>query len=92
MLKGHLPRVHISPSILVYEDNLTCYFITEQVTGTFKTQIDWLPLNSGSVRPTQGRTVMIAQVYLELYIYIYIYVCMYVYIYIYIYMVGPGLS
>jgi len=33
-----------------------------EVTGTFKTQIDWLPLNSGSVRPTQGRTVMIAQV------------------------------
>jgi len=33
-----------------------------EVTGTFKTQIDWLPLNTGSVRPTQGRTVMIAQV------------------------------
>jgi len=33
-----------------------------EVTGTFKTQIDWLPLNTGSVRPTQGRSVMIAQV------------------------------
>ena len=33
-----------------------------EVTGAFKTQIDWLPLNTGSVRPTQGRTVMIAQV------------------------------
>jgi NAD(P)H-dependent FMN reductase len=33
-----------------------------EITGTFKTQIDWLPLNTGSVRPTQGRTVMIAQV------------------------------
>jgi arsenic resistance protein ArsH len=33
-----------------------------EVTGTFKSQIDWLPLNTGSVRPTQGRTVMIAQV------------------------------
>jgi hypothetical protein len=33
-----------------------------QVTGCFKTQIDWLPLNTGSVRPTQGRTVMVAQV------------------------------
>jgi len=33
-----------------------------EVTGTFKTQIDWLPLNTGSVRPTQGRTVMLAQV------------------------------
>lgn len=33
-----------------------------QITGTFKNQIDWLPLNTGSVRPTQGRTCMVAQV------------------------------
>eukprot|EP00559_Dactyliosolen_fragilissimus_P007449 CAMPEP_0184869924 /NCGR_PEP_ID=MMETSP0580-20130426/35817_1 /TAXON_ID=1118495 /ORGANISM="Dactyliosolen fragilissimus" /LENGTH=306 /DNA_ID=CAMNT_0027371747 /DNA_START=74 /DNA_END=994 /DNA_ORIENTATION=+ len=33
-----------------------------QITGTFKNQIDWIPLNSGSVRPTQGRTVCLAQV------------------------------
>jgi arsenic resistance protein ArsH len=31
-------------------------------TGVFKNQIDWLPLNTGSVRPTQGRTCMVAQV------------------------------
>lgn len=32
------------------------------LSGAFKNQIDWLPLNSGSVRPTQGRTVCLAQV------------------------------
>lgn len=32
------------------------------MTGTFKNQIDWLPLNTGSVRPTQGRTCLVAQV------------------------------
>ena len=33
-----------------------------QITGVFKNQIDWIPLNSGSVRPTQGRTCCVAQV------------------------------
>ena len=32
------------------------------ITGAFKTQIDWLPLNTGSVRPTQGRTCVVMQV------------------------------
>ena len=32
------------------------------VTGTFKNQIDWIPLNTGSIRPTQGRTCCVAQV------------------------------
>lgn len=31
-------------------------------TGLFKQQIDWIPLSSGAVRPTQGRTLAIAQV------------------------------
>jgi len=31
-------------------------------TAVFKTQIDWIPLSTGSVRPTQGRTLAIAQV------------------------------
>jgi arsenic resistance protein ArsH len=33
-----------------------------QITGVFKNQIDWIPLNTGSVRPTQGKTACIAQV------------------------------
>ena len=33
-----------------------------QITGTFKNQIDWIPLNTGSVRPTQGKTCCVAQV------------------------------
>ena len=32
------------------------------VTGVFKSQIDWLPLESGGVRPTQGRTLAVMQV------------------------------
>lgn len=32
------------------------------LTGVFKNQIDWLPLDSGSVRPTQGRTLAVMQV------------------------------
>lgn len=31
-------------------------------TAVFKNQIDWVPLSTGSVRPTQGRTLAIAQV------------------------------
>lgn len=32
------------------------------ITGVFKNQIDWIPLNTGSVRPTQGRTAVVLQV------------------------------
>lgn len=32
------------------------------MTGIFKTQIDWLPLSEGAVRPTQGRTLAVMQV------------------------------
>jgi arsenic resistance protein ArsH len=33
-----------------------------QITGVMKNQIDWIPLNTGSVRPTQGKTVAVMQV------------------------------
>jgi arsenic resistance protein ArsH len=32
------------------------------MTGVFKSQIDWLPLEIGSIRPTQGRTLALMQV------------------------------
>ncbi|KAL4805152.1 flavoprotein-like protein [Aspergillus unguis] len=32
------------------------------LTAVFKNQIDWIPLSTGSVRPTQGRTLAIGQV------------------------------
>ncbi len=32
------------------------------ITGIFKSQIDWLPLENGGVRPTQGRTLAVMQV------------------------------
>ena len=32
------------------------------ITGVFKSQVDWLPLSEGSIRPTQGRTLAVMQV------------------------------
>ncbi|KAK6505566.1 hypothetical protein TWF481_007460 [Arthrobotrys musiformis] len=32
------------------------------LTAVFKNQIDWIPLSTGSIRPTQGRTLAIAQI------------------------------
>jgi arsenic resistance protein ArsH len=32
------------------------------MTGLMKTQIDWLPLNMGGIRPTQGKTLALMQV------------------------------
>lgn len=32
------------------------------MTGLMKTQIDWIPLSSGAVRPTQGKTLAVMQV------------------------------
>jgi arsenical resistance protein ArsH len=32
------------------------------ITGVMKAQIDWIPLEMGSVRPTQGRTLAVMQV------------------------------
>ena len=32
------------------------------ITGILKNQIDWIPLNIGSVRPTQGKTLAVMQV------------------------------
>ncbi|MEY4059438.1 MAG: hypothetical protein RL551_677 [Pseudomonadota bacterium] len=32
------------------------------MTGLLKTQIDWIPLSEGAVRPTQGKTLAVMQV------------------------------
>jgi arsenical resistance protein ArsH len=32
------------------------------MTGVMKAQIDWIPLNAGAVRPTQGKTLAVMQV------------------------------
>ncbi|MBF2077240.1 MAG: arsenical resistance protein ArsH [Synechococcales cyanobacterium T60_A2020_003] len=32
------------------------------ITGLMKTQIDWVPLNIGAIRPTQGKTLALMQV------------------------------
>jgi arsenical resistance protein ArsH len=33
-----------------------------QISGIMKTQIDWIPLSIGAIRPTQGRTLAVMQV------------------------------
>jgi arsenic resistance protein ArsH len=33
-----------------------------QISGVMKNQIDWIPLNMGAVRPTQGKTLAVMQV------------------------------
>jgi arsenical resistance protein ArsH len=33
-----------------------------QITGIIKNQLDWIPLEMGAVRPTQGRTLAVMQV------------------------------
>lgn len=50
--------------LLSPNDEACLYFILQhgQVTAAFKNQIDWIPLSTGSVRPTQGRTLAVAQV------------------------------
>lgn len=40
----------------------TEHFLTPLQTAVFKNQIDWIPLSTGSVRPTQGRTLGMAMV------------------------------
>lgn len=40
----------------------SCPEMHGNITGVFKTQIDWIPLTLGSVRPTQGRTLAVMQV------------------------------
>jgi arsenic resistance protein ArsH len=32
------------------------------ITGVFKNQIDWIPLNTGAMRPTQGRALAVMQI------------------------------
>jgi hypothetical protein len=32
------------------------------MSGVLKSQIDWIPLNSGAIRPTQGKTLAVMQV------------------------------
>ena len=40
----------------------SCPEIHGSMCGTFKNQIDWIPLKTGAVRPTQGKTLALMQV------------------------------
>jgi hypothetical protein len=57
-----MPKAPFShPSFLISHSYPVSYLIPLR-SGVFKNQIDWIPLNSGSVRPTQGRTCCVSQV------------------------------
>lgn len=61
--EGH-PKVQELRALSVWSEGQV-WVCPEQhgtITAVFKNQIDWVPLDLGSVRPTQGRTVCIAQV------------------------------
>ena len=60
----HLPKVLEIRALTHWSDG-HCWVSPEMhgtITGVFKNQIDWIPLNTGSVRPTQGKTCCVAQV------------------------------
>lgn len=62
---GHVwvsPEQHGNLVSIFYQRNREFVFDMSQKTAVFKNQIDWVPLSTGSVRPTQGRTLAIAQV------------------------------
>ncbi|PWY71251.1 hypothetical protein BO83DRAFT_389562 [Aspergillus eucalypticola CBS 122712] len=55
--KAWQPGWHPFPDVSLLQ------LLTISKTAVFKNQIDWIPLTTGSVRPTQGRTLAIAQAY-----------------------------
>ncbi|KAJ5638058.1 hypothetical protein N7490_007937 [Penicillium lividum] len=56
---GNLVSTSLDPDSQRYCTNSR---LSPRQTAVFKNQIDWIPLSTGSVRPTQGRTLAIAQV------------------------------
>lgn len=61
-------KANLRPALLGAAAMLQMWVCPEQhgtITAVFKNQIDWVPLELGSVRPTQGRTLAIAQVNLR---------------------------
>ncbi|KAL6237710.1 flavoprotein-like protein [Aspergillus navahoensis] len=56
----HGNLVRKSPSLISVTTGLALTLAKQ--TAVFKNQIDWIPLSTGSIRPTQGRTLAIGQV------------------------------
>jgi len=51
--------ITLQPTLASFSSTLTTHV---SQTAVFKNQIDWIPLSTGSVRPTQGRTLGLAMV------------------------------
>ncbi|MEE9335457.1 MAG: arsenical resistance protein ArsH [Granulosicoccaceae bacterium] len=58
------PKVHELRALAVWSEGMV-WISPERhgaMTGIFKSQIDWIPLSDGAVRPTQGKTLAVMQV------------------------------
>lgn len=60
---GH-PEVQRLRELSLWSDGQvwSCPEMHGAITGVFKNQLDWIPLELGAVRPTQGRTLAVMQV------------------------------
>jgi len=62
-LENHLKVLELRELVDWSEGHIWCSpELHGGMCGTFKNQIDWIPLNTGSVRPTQGKSVAVMQV------------------------------
>lgn len=58
------PRVAVLRELVLWSEGMV-WSTPERhgaMTGLMKTQVDWIPLSMGAVRPTQGRTLALMQV------------------------------
>ena len=58
------PKVHELRDLVAWCEGMVWSFPERHgaMTGLMKTQIDWIPLSEGAVRPTQGKTLAVMQV------------------------------
>ncbi|MFH7112065.1 NAD(P)H-dependent oxidoreductase, partial [Achromobacter xylosoxidans] len=58
------PKVRELHELVQWSEGMVCRSPERHgaMTGLMKTQIDWIPLSVGAVRPTQGKTLAVMQV------------------------------
>jgi arsenic resistance protein ArsH len=61
---GSHPKVRVLRDLVVWSEGMVWSSPERHgaMTGVMKTQIDWIPLSEGAVRPTQGKTLAVMQV------------------------------
>ena len=63
-VEAHHPKVHELHELVAWSEGMVWCSPERHgsMTGVMKTQIDWIPLSVGAVRPTQGKTLAVMQV------------------------------